>query len=102
MQHWGFFIQIVEHDQWVARADEEHTILETITARRGEIYMMDHDEPVAVVLNQTTYQIIIDPAVTDKDEIKQVLETYAKDYITVNFEDMIIYFHLFVMRENIL
>ena len=83
-----FFIQIVEHDQWVARADEEHTILETITARRGEIYMMDHDEPVAVVLNQTTYQIIIDPAVTDKDEIKQVLETYAKDYIAVNLDEV--------------
>ena len=83
-----FFIQIIEHDKWVARADEEHTILETITARRGEIYMMDHDEPVAVVLNQTTYQIIIDPAVTNKDEVKQALETYAKDYIAVNLDEV--------------
>lgn len=83
-----FFIQIIEHDQWVARADEEHTILETITARRGEIYMMDQNEPVAAVLNQTKYQIIIDPAVTDKDTIKQALETYAKDYVVVDLDEV--------------
>ena len=83
-----FFIQIIEHDYWVARADEEHTILETITAKRGEIYMMDQNEPVAVVLNQTTYQIIIDPAVTDKDELKKLLETYAKDYITADIDEV--------------
>ncbi len=83
-----FVIQIIEHDHWVAKADEEHTILETITARRGEIYMMDKNEPVAAVLNQTKYQIIIDPAVTDKETAKQVLEDYAKDYATVDLEEV--------------
>lgn len=83
-----FFIQIIEHDDWLAKADEEHTILETITAKRGEIYMMDQNEPVAVALNQTTYQIIIDPAVTDKNEIKHILETYAKDYIAADLEEV--------------
>ena len=83
-----FFIQIIEHDKWVAKAEEEHTLLETIVARRGEIYMMDQNEPVAVVLNQTTYQVIIDPAVTDKNEIKTALEKYAKNYITVDFDEI--------------
>ena len=83
-----FFIQIIEHNVWVAKADEAHTLLETITAKRGEIYMMDEDEPVAVALNQTTYQIIIDPAVTEKEGIKRALETYAKDYIAVNIDDV--------------
>ena len=83
-----FVIQIIEHDHWVAKADEEHTILETITARRGEIYMMDKNEPVAAVLNQTKYQIIIDPAVTDKETAKQVLEDYAKDYAAVDLEEV--------------
>ena len=83
-----FFIQIIEHNVWVAKADEAHTLLETITAKRGEIYMMDEDEPVAVALNQTTYQIIIDPAVTEKEGIKRALETYAKDYIAVNIDDI--------------
>ena len=83
-----FFIQIVEHDYWTARADEEHTMLETISAKRGEVYMMDHDEPVAIVLNQTSYQVVIDPTVTKKDEIKTALETYAKDYIIVDFDEV--------------
>ena len=83
-----FFIQIIEHDDWVAKADEQHTLLETIVAKRGEIYMMDEGEPVAVVLNQTTYQIIIDPTVTSKDDIKRALETYAEDYIVVDLDEV--------------
>ena len=83
-----FFIQIIEHDAWVAKADEQHTLLETIVAKRGEIYMMDHGEPVAVVLNQTAYQIIIDPSITEKDKLKSALETYAKDYVTANLDEI--------------
>ena len=82
-----FFIQIIEHDTWVAKADEQHTMLETITAKRGQIYMMDGDEPVPVVLNQAVYQVIIDPAVTPKDDIKAALEKYAAGYITDNFDE---------------
>lgn len=83
-----FFIQIVEHDKWVAKANEQHTLLETITAKRGEIYMLDGEETVPVVLNQTAYQIVIDPAITDKEEIKSALETYAKDYITADLDQI--------------
>lgn len=83
-----FFIQIIEHDKWVAKADEQHTMLETITAERGEIYMMDGDKPVAVVLNQAVFQVIIDPAVTPKDKIKEALEKHAKDYITADLDEV--------------
>lgn len=83
-----FFIQIIEHDKWVEKANEQHTILETITAKRGEIYMMDGEEPTAVVLNQAVYQVIIDPAVTPKDEIKNALEKHAKEYITANLDEV--------------
>jgi len=83
-----FFIQIVEHDMWVTKANEQHTMLETITAKRGEIYMMDDGKPVAVVLNQTVYQVIIDPAVTPKDEIETALEKHAKQYITANLDEV--------------
>ena len=83
-----FVIQIVEHDQWVAKANEQHTLLETITARRGEIYMMDGNEPTAVVMNQTAYSVIIDPAVTDKEELKTVLDKYAKEYIVADIDQI--------------
>ena len=83
-----FFIQIIEHDMWVAKANEQHTILETIAPKRGEIYMMDNNEPVAVVLNQTVYSVVIDPAVTEKDKIKAALETHAKKYITADLDEV--------------
>ncbi len=83
-----FAIQIIEHDLWVAKASEQHTLLETITARRGEIYMMNHGEPQAVVKNQTSYQIIIDPAFTSQDDIKAALEKYAKDYVVVDLGEV--------------
>ena len=83
-----FFIQIIEHDAWVAKASEQHTMLETIVAKRGEIYMMDKGEPVPVVLNQTAYQIVIDPAVTEKEPIEKVLNTYAKDYLSANLDEI--------------
>ncbi|MBO4812992.1 penicillin-binding protein 2 [Candidatus Saccharibacteria bacterium] len=83
-----FFIQIFEHDAWVAKANEQHTLLETITAKRGEIYMMDHDEPVAVVLNQAAYQIVIDPTVTKKEDAEKVMNTYAKDYQVANLDEV--------------
>ncbi len=81
-----FAIQIIEHNIWVAKASEQHTLLETITAKRGSIYMVDGTSPAPVVLNQTVYQVIIDPAVTDKDKIKSALETYAKEYITADLD----------------
>lgn len=75
-----FFIQIIDHNEYLAKADKQHTSKITITARRGEIYMMDKGEPVAVVLNQTRYFIAIDPTVTKKEVAEKVLEDYAKEY----------------------
>ena len=83
-----FFIQIIEHDAWLAKADEEHTLLETIVAKRGEIYMMDDGEPVPAVLNQTTYNVIIDPSTTDKEGIRRALNAYAGDHISVDLDEV--------------
>ncbi|MDO4612212.1 MAG: penicillin-binding protein 2 [Candidatus Saccharibacteria bacterium] len=81
-----FFIQIIEHDKWVAKASDQHTLLETIVAKRGEIYMMNGSEPVQVVLNETVFSVIIDPAVTDKDRIITALNEHAKDQITADLD----------------
>ncbi len=83
-----FMIQIIEHGAWLAKADEQHTILETISAKRGEIYMMDHGEAVPVVLNQTAYQIVIDPTVTKKEDIEYVVNNFAKEYTNVNLDEV--------------
>ena len=64
------------------------SLLETIVARRGEIYMMDAGEPTPVVLNQTVYSIIIDPAVTEKAAISDALNSFAKEYIVADFDEI--------------
>lgn len=83
-----FFIQIVEHESWVAKAEEQHTLLETIVADRGQIYMLDAGEPVAVAMNQTVYSVIIDPAMTDMDAIEAALKEYAPEQITADFKEL--------------
>ena len=65
-----FFIQIIEHDAWVARAEEEHIVQSTIKAERGEIYMMDGEEPVVEVMNRKVWSIIIDPMLADTDKTR--------------------------------
>lgn len=82
-----FVIQIIEHSQWVEKAVAEHTLLETIMAERGQIYMMDVEEgPTAVAMNQKVYAVIIDPMVTDKEQIRQALEKHAKAEMTTDID----------------
>ena len=69
-----FYIQIIQHEEWVAKAEEQHTLENTITAKRGEIYMMDGEEPVEVVMNETVYTIVIDPMVVNREKLKEVID----------------------------
>ncbi len=70
-----FLIQIVQNPEWVAKAEAQHTLENTIKAKRGEIYMMDRDEPVAVVLNRKVYTVIVDPMIANEEEVGKTLGT---------------------------
>ena len=50
--------------------------------------MMDKGEPVPIVLNQTMYQVVIDPTVTRKEDIEKVVNDYVKDYTVVNLDEV--------------
>lgn len=50
--------------------------------------MLDKGDPVAIVLNQSTYQIVIDPAVTEKSVIEEVIAKYAKDYQVADLDEI--------------
>lgn len=82
-----FCIQILDHDAYVAKAAEEHVSEDVILAERGEIYMMDGQEAVPVVLNSTVFTVIFDPMVVNEEKTKEVLQKYAKDNLVENFED---------------
>lgn len=83
-----FFIQIVQHDYWAEKAAAQQMMQYTLRAERGEIYMMDGDEPVAVAMNATVYTVIVDPMLTDPDEAKQVLTPILGDKRVAEWDDV--------------
>ena len=55
-----FYLQIIQHDEYVAQAAEEQIKPLTIPAKRGLIYALDGDNPVQLVINQTVYTMFAD------------------------------------------
>lgn len=83
-----FYIQIIQHDEYVAKAAEAHISENKIPAERGKIYVMDGEEAVPVVLNATAYAVIFDPMVVDEEKGKEVIEQYAKDKMVASWDEV--------------
>lgn len=78
-----FYLQIIKHGYYVAQANAEQVKQLVIPAKRGEIYAMDGDTPVPMVLNQTVYTVFADPVVVDQpnklvDAIEQIAGANAQ------------------------
>lgn len=67
-----FFIQVIQHDEWAEKAAAQQTLQNVLKAERGEIYMMDGEEPVAVVMNATVYTVIVDPMMANEEEAEKI------------------------------
>ncbi len=78
-----FSIQVIHHDEYVAQAEAQHTMQNTIVAKRGEIYMLDGSEPVPIVMNSKVWSVIIDPQITrvDREKTEKIIREHASDYI---------------------
>ena len=74
-----FWVQIIEHPKWVAKAEAQHTVENTIKAKRGEIYMMDGEEPAAVVLNEKIYTLILDPMIVGEEELAELWQQVSAE-----------------------
>lgn len=83
-----FFIQIVQHDEWVEKAAAQQTMLNVLKAERGEIYMMDGSEPVAVVMNATVYTVVVDPMVVDEATMREKLTPILADKQVAEWDDV--------------
>ncbi len=82
-----FQIQIIQKGEWVAKAEAQHTLENTIKAKRGQIYMMDGSEAVAVVMNEQVYTVIVDPMTAKEEEIKDaIFNDDLKDNLTTEFD----------------
>lgn len=85
-----FYLQIIQHDHYVALAQEEQQDIRTIPASRGLIYAKDGDTPVQLVMNQKVYTAIADPQVIKDSEKAQLiasLREIAGGNIRTGFEE---------------
>jgi cell division protein FtsI/penicillin-binding protein 2 len=85
-----FMIQIVKHDYYVAQAEAQHTMQNTLLAKRGEIYILDGDEPVPIVMNSKVWTVILDPqvAVYERDKIEKTFNELIKDNLVAKYDDV--------------
>ncbi len=83
-----FFVQIMEHDEWAKKAEMQHSLQNTLLAKRGNIYMMDGDEPAAAVMNETVYTVIVDPMIANKKEVQKVIDKYAGEFVVVDWKEV--------------
>ena len=63
-----FWIQVIQHDEYVAAAKAEHTRKFELVAERGQIYMLDRDKAVPAVMNEMVWTVFIDPSYVGNKE----------------------------------
>lgn len=73
-----FWLQVVQHDYYVAKARESQVTKFTILPKRGVIYAKDGDIPVPLVMNEPVYTIYADPSeVEDANKVESVMRRVA-------------------------
>lgn len=83
-----FFIQIMQHDDWVEKAAAQQTLRNVLPAKRGEIYVMDGSEPVAVAMNTTVYTVIVDPMLANDEKAEAELTGLLGDKRVAEWSDV--------------
>ncbi|MBH1980485.1 penicillin-binding protein 2 [Candidatus Saccharibacteria bacterium] len=80
-----FFLQVIQHDHYVALATEEQVKKLVIPASRGTVYALDGDTPVPLVMNQQVYTLFADPMVVDEPtQVAQVVRDIAGGNLVVD------------------
>lgn len=81
-----FYIQVIQHQVYVSQADAEQVKQFTLHAERGQIYALDGNTPVPLVMNEKVYTVWVDPTqVTDKNAIVTALNKIAGGNVRNDF-----------------
>lgn len=83
-----FCIQIIDHEIWTEKAAAQQTKQNVLLAKRGEIYMMDGDEPVAVVMNATVYTVIVDPMLAEREAVEQKIGSLIAEQQIADWDEV--------------
>lgn len=89
-----FYLQVIQHDHYVSLAQVEQVKKERLPATRGEIYALNGESPVKMVLNETVYTVFVDPAVIiesgEADKIENVMKEIAGGNVRDNFDKLLV------------
>lgn len=73
-----FQLQVVQHEYYARLAQSEQVKQLVIPATRGEIYALDHGQPVELVLNEAVFTVFVDPVeVKDPMAIEKAVNEVA-------------------------
>jgi len=86
-----FYLQIIQHEYYLALAKEEQQSRFTIPASRGLVYAKNGDDsPVALVMNETVYTVFADPVVvSEKDKVVEVMKKIAGGNVRTDFDKLL-------------
>lgn len=81
-----FYLQVIQHGHYVALAQQEQLQKEVINPNRGEVYALNGDTPVKLVMNETVYTVYADPAIIkDSKKIVDTMNSIAGGNMVNNF-----------------
>ena len=86
-----FYLQIIQHEYYLALAKEEQQSRFTIPASRGLVYAKNgNDAPVALVMNETVYTVFADPVVvSEKDKVVEAMKKIAGGNVRTDFDKLL-------------
>ena len=85
-----FYLQVIRHDYYSTLASAEQMKQWVLPAERGEIYAMNGDEPVKLVLNETIYTVWADPKVVEEPgKVISTLKRVAGGNVLDDFEKLL-------------
>lgn len=85
-----FDLQIIKYSYYRNLANAQQVKELTIPAQRGEIYALNRNTPVPLVMNETVYTVFADPTVvTNKAKIVSTLNNLANSYEQPNISDLL-------------
>ncbi len=83
-----FYLQVIKHDYYVAKAQETQVTKFTIPAKRGMIYAKDGSGMAPLVMNEPVYTVYADPSeVEEPEKVEALLRRVAGGDVRKGFEE---------------
>lgn len=83
-----FWLQVIRHEEYLAKAEEVQVTKFTIQPERGLIYAKDGEGTVPLVMNEKVYTAYADPKeVESKDDVVDLIKKVAGGNMVKDFED---------------